>query len=429
MPGHFYTRTRFVLLFLLIAALLLLRKPDLLTNPQLFAEDASIFFRDQWVAPGTAVFLPYNGQFHLVPRLIALLESLFPLAAAPLVCTFASILIHSLCLSVFFLPFNRWLIPNDLLRAAACLVLATAFDGLEMVGFSGPLMWYLFLAGVMMLFRPEDAAPASRWAKVSSVAAMAVIGWSAAPTLTLAPAAVWLAVRRRGVQRAVALTLLGALVVQCFGLVYSERSDRPAQPLEGFIMLGWQVFAATVISWAYAGWATPLGGKNVGLALSTLNSAGPSLFVVIAVAALVTWLFTVSIWRDRLRLAVGFYIALGTLASALYTRDLLGLALALNSPAAKVPARYLVVPGALVVYIVCLILQRLPLRDARLQAACLVLVFAFGIRGNFRLPPYPDYPWTQVMPKVVEWRAARDAGTPKRIDVPIAPPRWFIVLP
>jgi hypothetical protein len=138
---------------------------------------------------------------------------------------------------------------------------------------------------------------------------------------------------------------------------------------------------------------------------------------------------TVSPPRDRTRLAMGLYLAVGTLASALYTRNLLGLSLTLNSNAAATPARYLVLPGALLVYMICLIVQRLPLRDPRVQAACLLLVFAFGIRNNFHQQPYPDFPWKAAVPKIAAWRAARREGRPKPLEIPIAPVPWFIYLP
>jgi hypothetical protein len=429
MPGEYHTRARFVLLFLFVALLLLLRKPDLFANPQLFAEDASVFFRDQLVSPRTAVFYPYNGQFHLVPRLIALFESAVPLPAVPLVCNMASVVIHALCLSVFFLPWNRWLISNDLLRAAVCLVLATALDGTEMIGFSGPLMWYLFLAGILLLFRPEDGRPQTAIGRSTAVAAMAVIGLSAAPMLTLVPGAIWLAIRRRGVQRTIALALLAGFVVQVFGLIFSQRSDHPAQPLAGFVMLAWQVATATVVSWTYAGVVTPLAGKSGAIALSQLPSMGPPLFVVIGLAILVTWLLTTSAPNERARLAIGLYLAVGTLASALYTRNLLAFSLTLNGNAPLLPPRYLVLAGALLVYMACLVIQRLPLPDPRLQAMCLVLVFAVGILANFSQPPYQRFPWKAAVPQIVNWRAARAEGRPKPMAVPIAPSPWAIYLP
>ena len=91
MPGKYYSPARFAVLFLFLIVLLLLRRPDMLTNPQFYAEDGSVFLRDQLVFPWTAVLFPYNGQFHTLPRLIALFESFFPLIAVPLLCSLVSV--------------------------------------------------------------------------------------------------------------------------------------------------------------------------------------------------------------------------------------------------------------------------------------------------------------------------------------------------
>jgi hypothetical protein len=429
MPGKYYTPVRFVILFFLLAVLLLMRKPDILTNPQLYAEDGSVFLRDQLVFPGTAVFSPYNGQFHLLPRMLAMFESFFPLLAVPLLVSIASVLIHSLCLSIFFLPWNRWLIENDLLRAAVCLVLATALDGAEMIGFSGPLMWYLFLAGILLLFRPESGAPQTARGRSASVAAMALIGMSVAPMVMLTPLVIWLAVKRRCVQRMMAVTLLSVLVVQLFALAFAQRTDHPAQPLSGWPILASQVGTATVVSWVYAGVLTPLLGKSPAIVISRFPSIGPPLFAVIGLAIVVTWLLTVSPPHDRARLAFGLYLVLGTLASVLYTRNLIGLSLSLNGNGPATPARYAVLASALLVYMTCLLIQRLPLRDPRLQAACLVLVFALGIRYNFHQQPYADFHWKAAVPKIVAWRAARTEGRPNPLAIPIVPVPWAIYLP
>lgn len=429
MSGKYYTRNRFALLFLFLLLLLLFRKPDLLTNPQLYAEDATVFFRDQFVWPRLAFFYPYNGQFHLVPRFIALAETLFPMPAYAMVCTIASLLVHVTCLSIFFLPWNRWLVQNDLLRAAVCVVMATSLEGTEMIGFSGPLMWYLFLAGILLLFRPDSGLPDSPRRRWASVAAMFVIALSAAPMMPLAPIAIWRAIKQRGDRRAVALALLAGLVVQAFALIFGARTEQHALATAGILRLGWRLATATVISWIYPGILTPLAGRDASIYISQYPSIGPGLCIVIAVAIVLTWLLTTATLQDRLRIAVGVYLTLATLASVLYTRNLLGFSEMLTCNAPILPPRYFVVAGALLVYLVCLLLQRLPLRDPRLQALCLLLVFTSGIYQNFRQPPYGNFPWSAVVPQVKEWRTAREQGKPLPMSVPIAPAPWSIYLP
>ncbi|MFZ9745230.1 MAG: hypothetical protein ACO3G4_01200, partial [Opitutaceae bacterium] len=62
---------RFWLLLLGLAALLALRKPDALLNPQLWAEDGSVFLVEQERLGAGAILQPYMGYLHLLPRLTA----------------------------------------------------------------------------------------------------------------------------------------------------------------------------------------------------------------------------------------------------------------------------------------------------------------------------------------------------------------------
>ena len=55
-------------------ALLVVRRADALTNPQFWAEDATIFFKTAFEQPTLASLLaPYAGYLHLVPRCVALI--------------------------------------------------------------------------------------------------------------------------------------------------------------------------------------------------------------------------------------------------------------------------------------------------------------------------------------------------------------------
>lgn len=67
-------------------ALLVTRRPDVILNPQFYAEDGRVFFQDAYnLGWHTALIQPYGGYFHAVPRLGAALALLAPLALAPLV--------------------------------------------------------------------------------------------------------------------------------------------------------------------------------------------------------------------------------------------------------------------------------------------------------------------------------------------------------
>ena len=89
----------------------------------------------------------------------------------------------------------------------------------------------------------------------------------------------------------------------------------------------------------------------------------------------------------------------------------------------------MVLCGAVLLYLACLVLQRLPLRDPRLQAACLLLIFSVGIHSNFHQQPYADFSWKRAVPKIVEWRTLHAAGKPDPMTIPIVPAPWSIYLP
>jgi hypothetical protein len=57
--------------------------PDALAAPQLFAEDAVVFFRQQYVRGWIAVVQPYAGYLNAAPRLTSLVASFFDPALAP----------------------------------------------------------------------------------------------------------------------------------------------------------------------------------------------------------------------------------------------------------------------------------------------------------------------------------------------------------
>jgi hypothetical protein len=417
--ADFYTSRRFAVLFLLLWMLLILRKPDMLTNPQLFAEDGAIFLADQLMHPGTALIIPYNGYLHIVPRLIALIESLFAISAVPLICAVLTTGVQSFCFSVFFLPWNRHIVGSDPLRAAACVVMATTFEGEETLSFSGVLMWYLFFVAVLLLYRPAEGRAGSRWLGV-----VALCGFSCAPLMVIFPCAAWRIWRCRGEQRLRALVLCGTLAIQfaCFAL--TPRTDHPASTGEGLFLLTTRVGTATLVTWLYRGILAPLIGKDLSKAMNDLPSIGMTLIAYTCAVAAVTWLFLRSGAKERRYLFFALYTALGAIAMSLFVRNLLGLAQSMTGILLFTAPRYFILASILSVYIACLALQRSSVRPA-LQPALLLLIFALGIRGNFPVPPYPDFHWKTYVPAIESWKRTRA----ETLTVPIAPAPRAILLP
>jgi hypothetical protein len=63
--------------FAAAALILILRKSDSIQNPQLFAEDGTVFFVEARQLGIQAVLIPHGGYLHLVPRLVAQIGKMF----------------------------------------------------------------------------------------------------------------------------------------------------------------------------------------------------------------------------------------------------------------------------------------------------------------------------------------------------------------
>src|SRR5262249_7289454 len=125
---------RFAFVFTLIFLLLVLRRPDAITNPQFWAEDGPVFYYGQITSSSwTVLFQPSAGYLQLLPRMVAALAALFPVGSVPLVFNLCAIGISALCCSLFSLNQYRYLLEPDGLRITLCLVIATAFQADELI--------------------------------------------------------------------------------------------------------------------------------------------------------------------------------------------------------------------------------------------------------------------------------------------------------
>ena len=84
--------------------ILIVRRSDSLTNPQLWAEDGAVFFAQQYEYGAASLLTPYAGYLHTVPRLIALIaDSFFSYDQLPAVynyaCLFITIIVIAHCFS------------------------------------------------------------------------------------------------------------------------------------------------------------------------------------------------------------------------------------------------------------------------------------------------------------------------------------------
>ena len=60
------------LVFLIVLGVLIYRRPDAFTNPQLFAEDGNVYFQQFEQYGFRCLWMPYGGYLHFVPRIVSI---------------------------------------------------------------------------------------------------------------------------------------------------------------------------------------------------------------------------------------------------------------------------------------------------------------------------------------------------------------------
>ncbi|KQQ78701.1 hypothetical protein ASF73_04065 [Xanthomonas sp. Leaf131] len=89
-----------VAFLLVVLAAMAYKSNDALSNPQFWAEDATVFFKEQFGTSLPQLFTPYAGYLHFVPRLVAWIASWLPAAKAPLIYNASAILLTTAAIVV-----------------------------------------------------------------------------------------------------------------------------------------------------------------------------------------------------------------------------------------------------------------------------------------------------------------------------------------
>jgi hypothetical protein len=180
-------RWRHVALFVLAAAaLLFLRRPDALLNPQLWAEDAVIFHAHADQSGLASLVRPHAGYHHLAPRLVAWAAARFDPLHTPAIYNFAAALI-ALATAVGVLR-ARWPGgPPTAWLAAASFVLVPHYSHEIFLNLTN-VQWVLVSYLVLTLL---CAPPLGRPAAALTTAAVFVAGLTSPFSAALLPLAAW----------------------------------------------------------------------------------------------------------------------------------------------------------------------------------------------------------------------------------------------
>ncbi|HLK32661.1 MAG TPA: hypothetical protein VKT29_06195 [Terriglobales bacterium] len=415
----------FGIVVLAFAAVFVLRRPDCVMNPQFWAEDGSIIFRDQlvkgWLA---ALSIPYRGYFPLLGRLVAGPASAFPIRFAPLIYNVCGVLIDSGCSALFFLPRFRSFIKSDLTRLVLCCLAVSAFQTTELVGALSNSMWYLLLGGILLVLLPPKVDMQLRpgigvgWCLcgllIGACAPMVVVGL---------PIAIYQIVRnfRRG--GVISFAITSAALAQTLFAALSSRGLHLARP-------GVKTIAMAMIgAFAYKVILQALLGASTAFKIAAAKEHG---YVISALLVTTIWLIwlTVTSRHSRREVLVPVYLMFGSMLMPFIGRDEAQFFANLGSVDLR-GERYFLLASCVFAYLVAYTLDRVVSnRYGVLKALVLVIIFAGGLSGNFHANRFEDLDWQANAKRIEGWAQLRDAG--KRapaVSVRINPPGWSIDLP
>jgi hypothetical protein len=156
------------------------------TNPQFWAEDGKILFRDQLLYGFlVALTIPYRGYFPFLGRLVAGPASIFPVSFAPLTYNLCAIVLDSVCSALFFLPRYRRFMKSDLIRLVLCVLAVGAFHSSELAGTLINTMWYVELAGILWILLPPQIDARSRPIAAGTLCLLGLVIGTSAPMLII----------------------------------------------------------------------------------------------------------------------------------------------------------------------------------------------------------------------------------------------------
>ena len=405
--------------------ILFLREPLCITRPELWAEDGTMFFRQQLLLGPGAVLLTAGGYLDIVPRILALIASLFPVAWTPLLYAIQSILLAGLCCWVFVLDDFRGLLQSGLLRGLLCLLTAFGFPSQELIGNLTNVQWFFSLVAVPLTLAP----PACR--TVLSRLLFAVVGLlialSEPLTIILLPLIALRAFRTRKIEWFGAATVIGTLIEWA---VIARHWAHPAT-VHGtpFAMIKALAFT-TIVAFTNQVMMFSLLGRRTVESVWIHHYDAFSLALLLAAACLAVFLYKTGNAAFRRRMETFLWLIFSSLALAM----LRGMEAVFPRMSSVQPygshRYYLLACWSFASLVIAAIVDRKPEWPHAMQAFVIAVIFLTGALENFNVTSQFANEWRSYAPAVQAWQADRAAGREHpEVIVPISPKRWIVELP
>ncbi len=381
---------------LLAAAILALRKFDAFVNPQFWAEDGRIFFREQYLQGCRAVWEPYAGYLHLAPRWVACVADVVAgPALAPALYNGLSLAITMLVLASIFdrrldLPYKP---------ALALAVVLTPHPIAEVFVTITNIQWIMALALLQVLLKADPPQRQGGWlpAGMADHATVLVCGLTGPFSVLFAPLyAVSVSLRPTRHRVLLLISLVVVAAIQCWHLAQSSADASTVVPEAKTLVsvVGLRLFGGAFIP--YVSWRE----------LPVLQFG------------LYGLLLTFLLYATRRRLVdtalmLGAGIVVVAAAMVKFRGDLPQFVVFTNGP------RYFYIAHVGMAWVLIIAVASNRGWCRQLSVLLLLLMLATSLLGGFRSTPFVNHRWTE---------ASRQIGE-RALSIPINPPGWSVDLP
>jgi len=395
--------------FVIIMAILILRRPDAVLSPQFYADDGHTWFQQAYNDGVKSLVYTYGGYFQTLSRLAAVVALSVPLIRAPLVLNLIALLVEA-APPLFLMSPRMRNVGSLTLRAFLALLYLIVPKAAEVHASITNAPFNLALLAFLIILAEVPASPSGRG---FDVAVLTLTSLTGPFCIVLFPVALLVAAARRRGGTIVHLVILGGgALVQGFALLFT--GERIHQKLGASFAGFCHIVAGQVV-------LPVLQGPN------RLDQLAHSSATVAALSCLITCLlillFLYAFWRGSLELRSFILFAVLLLAAALAfptpnaTSDHWG---PMQAPGGA--GRYWYIPGmALMATLLWLLGRERPL-GVRAVGAVLVCCMLFGATKRWRFAPFPDLHFAEYVQQFEQLPRGHS------LEIPLNPPGWSMTL-
>lgn len=388
------------------ASVLLLfgRKPDILLNPQFWAEDGRNWYADAYnVGPWVSLFTTEAGYFQSLSRIVASIAQIFPLGQAPLVFNLTAVLIQAGVAAFIVSDRCKTFIGSRFARCVLALLYIVLPNAWEVHGNLTNSQWHLALLVCLIVVTAE---PVSKGARFVDLALTAISAVSGPFCVLLFPISFVIAWRDRTRHKILMLIIISVgCVVQAFALLTTTREVQSV--LGASVELFFQIIGRHLV-------IGPLLGVRGFSKLESMGLWNWFTATTLTIVSLVSTTYLLRRVSNELRLVIAFalLITITALAWPAVTLEQGQWTAIANNVTAQ---RYWFVPCFVFYAGLLFVIANVRSKVEKAIAVGLLVISSYGVVVDYKIPPLKDFDFQT---HAAEFERAEPGTT---VSIPINP--------